>query len=265
MTVLSIVNTKGGVGKSTLTVLLGSYIAKMQNRVLVIDMDDQQNTSFSLLANRKIEAEAHSIYLPLVQPNQPPSPYTLSKHLDILCGHQDLMDMDLMNQDLYTRLSDIIKSLEGSYKLILMDSPGHYSQRVIATLSVSEFTVCPIELEYFSMDALRRLTDLITVVKKINPRLISLGIIPNRVHGVRQNQPIRTIEKEVYKSLQNMLPAGAIFPILTVREAIRRVQSGQHQDIPKMIKKDKIAHLKIMQLTQSLINAMGLSSEVKTQ
>lgn len=254
MKILSIANPKGGVGKSTLTIDVAMMMAIKIQRLLVIDFDDQCNTTNALLNNNGSALLTTSSYH-LMTTDDEVEPLIIHDRLQLIPGSDKLVELDTMDFNVFHRLRERIHAhYTEHYDVVLIDAPNAYCQRVEATLTASDFTVTPVELDYFSVQALERMSDLVRKVRAgLNPELIYLGVIPNRVHAIRNEIPVRLIEKETLTALQESLSPGNLFPFVCERQSIRRIQDEDNQDIFTILEKDKHTYRQVEHLTDALI------------
>ena len=172
-------NQKGGVGKTTAAVNLGSALAESGNRVLLIDFDAQGNLTGAVSGdNRKpniyqvvtgqIEAEA------AIQP-------TIFNNLYIIPGSLDMagLGVELVDQDDREHfLVNSLGSLEDNFDYILLDCPPSLGLETMNALVWCDYVIIPLQCEYLAMEGLNLIMRTITNVrKKLNPDIRILGII----------------------------------------------------------------------------------------
>ena len=193
MSVLVISNQKGGVGKSTLTVLFAHWLAdKHGASVCVVDLDAQCNCSKSL-ARFGGAGEASSLFStePFLPSAAGPSSITLLK------GSKRLADLELARADAVIPLfRRQVAALSKAYDFVLVDTPPALGLRMSAALIAADAVLCPIELEEYSIDGVTdMLKTLFGVQKRYNPRLRLAGIVANRFnpHSVRQRAALHDL------------------------------------------------------------------------
>lgn len=172
-------NQKGGVGKTTAAVNLGSALAESGNRVLLIDFDAQGNLTGAVSGdNRKpniyqvvtgqIEAEA------AIQP-------TIFNNLYIIPGSLDMagLGVELVDQDDREHfLVNSLGSIEDNFDYILLDCPPSLGLETMNALVWCDYVIIPLQCEYLAMEGLNLIMRTITNVrKKLNPDIRILGII----------------------------------------------------------------------------------------
>ncbi len=185
-TIISIVNQKGGVGKTTTCINLAAGLAKKNFKVLVIDLDPQSNASLGLNVN--VDQYSSSIYDVMVhnmELEQCIVP-TYIKNLDIapasslLTGAQ-LEIADLLGRERLLRTS-VWKMLNAHvryYDYILMDCSPSLNLLTINGLVAAQCVLIPIQAHYFSLEGMKELFSTLKVVRdRINSELEILGILP---------------------------------------------------------------------------------------
>lgn len=193
MNTVAISNQKGGVGKSTLTVLLAHWLAdKHGQRVAVLDLDSQCNTS-KTLAKYACGNET----TPLFEPAPIAITTDASERLVLFSGSKALADLERGKPDsMFPAFRQHVGALARHFDAIVIDTPPALGLRMGAALYAADYVLCPIELEEFSLDGV---TDMLKTIfgmrQKHNPGLKLLGILPNRFnpHSVRQKEALENL------------------------------------------------------------------------
>lgn len=172
-------NQKGGVGKTTATVNLGSALAKLGYRVLLIDFDAQCNLTSSVSGdNRK-----PSIYSVITgqTPVANAVQDTIFDNLYLIPGSLDLagLGIELVNEDgREFFLKNSIRDLDNDFDYILLDCPPSLGLETMNALCWADYVVIPLQCEYFAMEGLNMIMRTVTNVRKqLNPQLKTLGIL----------------------------------------------------------------------------------------
>jgi len=211
--VISIVNQKGGVGKTTTAINLSSCIAVAEKRVLLIDIDPQANASSGL--GVRLEEEEYSIYEvilsdadirnTIVKTNVP--------HLDVLPSNIHLVGAEVELVDVADRekkLKSAIQYIKDDYDYIFIDCPPSLGLLTLNALSASDSVLIPIQCEYYALEGLSQLLNTIHLVQKgLNKDLKLEGVLltmyDNRLNLCNQVvAEVREYFKEkVYKTVVN--------------------------------------------------------------
>ena len=198
--IVAVVNTKGGVGKTTTAVNLGAALASAGRRVLLVDLDSQASASIWCGIRRgRLKPSAASVLLhdfPIGQAIRS----TATKHLDILPGSIDLASADLALADVRGRESTLRHALEplGSrYELIVLDCPPGLSLIAVNALVAARGIVIPVPPQPLALEGLGHLMGSIdTVRRRVGAEARILGILitmagPDTNHGAALRERLR--------------------------------------------------------------------------
>jgi len=176
---ISVLNQKGGVGKTTSAVNIASFLAITETPVLLIDMDPQANASTGIgISNKKL-----SIYDLLINnTNINNAIYkTDIDFLDIIPSDSKLAGAEIELVSMFTRetiFKQIIENIMGKYKYIIIDCPPSLGLLTINALTASNSIIIPIQCEYYALDGLSQLLNTIRLVQKnLNSNLEIEGIL----------------------------------------------------------------------------------------
>ena len=211
--VVTVINQKGGVGKTTTVINIASQIALRGFRVLVIDSDSQGNCATGLGVDKsKVKNTTRDLIL---------SPETAidSRHatavenLHIIVGDRSLigLEQEMMRQlGREKRMKEALQPLLAHYDLVLIDTPPSLGLVTINALVASDGILVPVQTEYFALEGLALLSGTIREVRSLlNERLGVDGVLLT-MHS---------------QTLLNKQVAGEVlenFPDLVVKPAIRR-------------------------------------------
>lgn len=198
MPIISIVNQKGGTGKTTTSMNLGSALAKRGKSVLMIDMDSQGNLGYSLgLDDGQTISdvfEGETSIKEIIQERE---------GMHIVPSDMRLVDIELSLIDLDDRhktLSSKIGNLSKSYDYILIDCPPSLSILAVNSLYASDSVIIPMLMEVLSLQGLEQI---INTISKINSsydkKLKIIGILPVMVDKRRKlSEEVKDYIKENY-------------------------------------------------------------------
>lgn len=225
MKVVSIINYKGGVGKTTITANLASEMACRGKRVLAIDLDPQTNLTFSYMKveewSKTYEKEKTIKYWfdSIIDGTKPvPSFKDLivrKNGVDLICSHLGLIDVDIelaaglsagterqhRNNFIktYSYIKNELNTLKGQYDIVLFDCPPNFSIVTKNALIASDYYIVPAKMDYLSTLGINQLKNHVTsLVNQYNDYVtdeskmakpIFLGVIATMI-AVRNAEPI---------------------------------------------------------------------------
>lgn len=178
---IAITNQKGGVGKTTTAINLGSALAMADLRVLVVDTDSQANCTSGLGYAR--DSLRKSIYHSLIL-NEPVASVILETELDnlhLIPADQNLTGAAIEMIDLPERefvLKRLLCQVAGNYDFILIDSPPSLNILTLNGLVAANSVLIPIQCEYFALEGVTDLMETLARVRSsFNPDLAIQGIL----------------------------------------------------------------------------------------
>jgi len=219
-TIVTILNRKGGVGKTTATLNLASVLAEMNYRVLIIDLDDQRNTSNSVSS--------------IVESSK-----TIE---DLLLKDLTLKDVVVQTdwQNVYilsasSNLSGVVKYLDGEvgghlilkeklvkdneFDFVLIDTSPSLNILVINALCASQFMFIPLSSKYLSLQGLSQTIESFKkVTDRLNPDLKLLGI------GFVQHDKRNVLANEVLEQVKEAFPNDLFKTLIGINIKIEEAQ-----------------------------------------
>lgn len=159
---VALVNTKGGVGKTTTAVNLAAGLATPRRRVLLVDLDSQASASFALGVARADLAPSTADVLLDERPVQTAIRSTAVPGLDLLTGSMALANADLVLSTRAGReqqLRHVLASVREDYRFILVDCPPSLSLLPINALVASDAFLIPVTPQYLVVEGLVNLMD----------------------------------------------------------------------------------------------------------
>ena len=179
--IFSIINQKGGVGKTTTTVNLGTAMAACDAKVLLIDMDPQSNATSGLgIDSNEVTLSSYN----LIIGNSKASNIiiqTSSPNLDLIPAKIDLVGLEIEIVNKSSReylLKNALEKIKKKYDFIIIDCPPSLGLITLNALTCSNSVIIPIQCEYFALEGLGKLLNTIKGVQKVhNPNLSLEGIL----------------------------------------------------------------------------------------
>lgn len=174
--IFCVANQKGGVGKTTTTVNLAAGLAKVGQRVLMVDLDPQGNATMgSGVDKRKL---VHTVYDVLLESATVAEARVKSERLieagcsyDILGSNRDLAgaEVELVEVERReTRLKEGLAAVAADYDFILIDCPPALSLLTLNGLCAAHGVIVPMQCEYFALEGL---SDLVNTIKQVHANL----------------------------------------------------------------------------------------------
>lgn len=215
MKVLSIVNLKGGVGKTTTAINMGAILAERGKNALLIDADSQYNLSMhmkainngftlcDLLEGKTKEKEV------LIQ-------NTYLRNVDIIAGSIDLMDMDISSLRMgiinHSAIKDFCETLKDNneYDFVIIDCPPSFSGACATSIYASDDIIIPTTVGAYEQEGVQNLIKQIHGMIHINPCLRVAGVLITKfrkdelcIQGadyLRNNLPAKVFDSMIWRS-----------------------------------------------------------------
>jgi chromosome partitioning protein len=185
--ILALANQKGGVGKTTTAINLGTALAAIGERVLIVDLDPQGNASTGLGIDRR--SRSCSTYDVLIgeAPLRDAVVPTAVPRLHIAASTMDLSGLELelgATRDRAFRLRDAIAALntnatpDSDYSYVLIDCPPSLNLLTVNAMAASDAILVPLQCEFFALEGLSQLLQTVEQVRStLNPNLSIHGIV----------------------------------------------------------------------------------------
>ncbi|MDR0204207.1 MAG: AAA family ATPase [Delftia acidovorans] len=179
--IFCVANQKGGVGKTTTAVNLAAGLAKVGQRVLMIDLDPQGNATMgSGVDKRALELSVYDVLLENASVKEA-AVRSEAVGYDVLGANRELSgaEIELVTLDRRNeRLKGALRAADADYDFVLVDCPPSLSMLTLNGLCAAHGVVVPMQCEYFALEGL---TDLVNTIKQVhanmNPDLQIIGLL----------------------------------------------------------------------------------------
>src|SRR3978361_742012 len=185
--ILALANQKGGVGKTTTAINLGTALAAIGERVLIVDLDPQGNASTGLGIDRRSRSCSTYDGLCGEAPLRAAVGPTAVPRLHIAASTMDLSGLELelgSTRDRAFRLRDAIAELnnhaapESDYTYVLIDCPPSLNLLTVNAMAASDAILVPLQCEFFALEGLSQLLQTVEQVRStLNPILSIHGVV----------------------------------------------------------------------------------------
>lgn len=173
---IAIVNHKGGTGKTTTTINLGSALASQGYRVLLVDLDAQASLSYSLGIDDSQPNIADALFGEVL----PADIVVRREGMDILPAGKVLSDVELSIAKAPERLNhvgDLLREFD-EHDFVLIDCPPSLSLLTLNALNASDYLIVPMQMDVLALRGLDSILETLTEIRSLNPRLEVLGVLP---------------------------------------------------------------------------------------
>ena len=169
--IFCVANQKGGVGKTTTTVNLAAGLAKIGQRVLLVDLDPQGNATMgSGVDKRALEHTVYDVLLEnatiteaAVQPEQV-GYHVLGANRELAGAEVELVALERRNE----RLKSALQVVDKDFDFVLVDCPPSLSMLTLNGLCAAHGVIVPMQCEYFALEGL---TDLVNTIKQVHANM----------------------------------------------------------------------------------------------
>ena len=221
----SVINQKGGCGKTTTAINLGASLAKVGLQVLLIDLDPQVNATLGV--GLQLAPEEKTVYHLFKEPNASPSDLIRStsfENLFVIPGSRFLSSLAvelLQHSNWEYLLRSYLRPLKASYHYILIDCPPALNALTVNALTASDDMIIPLQTHYFSLEGMKELFLTVQSVReRLNPLLNAGRILPTLFD--RRTR----ITREILESIRDYFK-DQVFETV-IRSNIRLVESVMH-------------------------------------
>ncbi|MBO6483950.1 MAG: ParA family protein, partial [Pelagibacteraceae bacterium] len=211
----SVINQKGGVGKTTTTINLATALAKKGKKILIIDLDPQGNATTGLgKSNNDEEKSVYNILIGKISAENAIQESSV-KGLDLIGSNVNLSGLEVETANDANRaflLKEILKkennSLFNDYENIFIDCPPSLSLLTVMSLVSADELLIPLQTEFFALEGITQLVKTIDRIKaNLNPKLSIRGILltmfdkRNKLSSQVDNEARKHFKDKVYKTV----------------------------------------------------------------
>ncbi len=183
--IIAVLNQKGGVGKTTSTINLAAYLAKQKKTVLIVDLDPQGNATSGIgLDKHAADGTVYDLLFgtvtaaDIVKDTTVENVYVLPANAGLAAAEVDLANEQQREFRLRSALNGLV------YDYILIDCPPSLGLLSINALTAAGYVLVPVQAEYYALEGLGQLLDVVQRVRQgLNPALELLGIVVTMYDG----------------------------------------------------------------------------------
>lgn len=216
---IAVISHKGGVGKTSLVQNVSAELAKLGQRVLMVDFDPQSN--LTLAWGLDPDAGHPTVYDALEEPEVTTAVrQTVRPQLDLLPANMDLAGAELRfgsGGDRNYRLRAVLDTLADEYDFILMDGPPSLGFFVANPLMAANEALIPLQAQAFAYRVVDRLLDTLTQARQINPELMLTGFVLTMYD--QRNNLTHTVEQLARERFEGLVLQTAIPVNVRIAEA----------------------------------------------
>ena len=212
--IISVINQKGGVGKTTTVVNLATALAELGKKILVIDLDPQGNATTGLgVSNNDTNKNIYKIIIGQENPNNCIQPSCV-KNLDLIGSNVNLSGLEVETASDPRRaflLKEVLEKNENlfsKYESIFIDCPPSLSLLTVMSLVVADELLVPLQTEFFALEGISQLVKTIERIKiNLNPSLNIRGILltmfdkRNKLSNQVDEEARKYFKEKVYRTV----------------------------------------------------------------
>lgn len=177
---ISVVNQKGGVGKTTTAINLAASLAAAEKWVLLLDIDPQANATSGVGVTPYEGKTTYEVLVNEMDPNdvilesQMPFLSVLPSHINLVGAEVEIVDKE--GREFLLR--EALKKVDDRFDFVVVDCPPSLGLLTLNALTAADSVMIPVQCEYFALEGLGQLFNTINMVKKnLNPNLDIEGVL----------------------------------------------------------------------------------------
>lgn len=215
--IISIVNQKGGVGKTTTTVNLGVSLSLESKKILIIDFDQEANATITLgIKREQVQKDIVNFLFDEKITTEHIVP-TGVVNVDIICASLRISMLEQMANDIDTKelmLHNKLEEVKNNYDYILIDCPPAFGLIIDNALYASDSVIIPVECSFYAYDALTQMVNKINEIQKEKDLDIE-GILLTKLDNRN------TIGYKIVDQVKFMFPYNTFNTIISVSSHIQ--------------------------------------------
>jgi chromosome partitioning protein len=204
MRIIAIVNQKGGVGKTTVSINLASALAELNQRTLLVDMDPQSHCAVGLaVPEEQIEQSVYDVFISHCK-NEPirisEILWQINNKLELAPSSIDLSAFEQQMVGVAERemcLKNVLDGVKNDYDYVVVDCPPAVSLLTFNALRAATDVVVPVETGYFSLHGLSKQLDTLNVLCQRTNQQVNVGIVAS-MYDIRTK-----MAREILAELRN--------------------------------------------------------------
>ncbi|MCX6785116.1 MAG: ParA family protein [Candidatus Komeilibacteria bacterium] len=203
--IISVVNQKGGVGKTTTAVNLAAYLSALDRRVLLIDLDPQANASSAFgIPHHDLEKGIYEVMIldpvtmeEILLETKLPNLHVAPATANLAGANIDLVNLERRE----FRLADNLRRVLANYDYVIIDNPPSLGLLTLNGLTAATDVLIPVQCEYYALEGLSQLLHTINLVQNnLQPHLNILGAV------LTMYDPRNKLADAVFKELYQYFP-----------------------------------------------------------
>ena len=208
--IIAVANQKGGVGKTTTTVNLGTILAKKGKRVLLVDADPQGNATSGIGVDKSVELSTYDLLVSedpaskIVIKTEINNLYICPSNINLAGAEVQLVSMMSREQ----RMKEKLEQIKSKFDYIFIDCPPSLGLITLNAFTAANSVLIPVQCEYYALEGLGQLLNTVELVKKHLNRSLCIEGALLTMYDIRtnlSNQVVKEVKKyfddKVYKTV----------------------------------------------------------------
>ncbi|MFA5020796.1 MAG: ParA family protein [Patescibacteria group bacterium] len=229
--VISIVNQKGGVGKTTTSINLAAYLSKLGKSVLLVDLDPQSNATSGLGISKNLASGVYEVltgpqtFRDIAVATNHPNCHLAPSTSSLAGANVEFVNLERREFRLYDNLLEV----KNDFDYILIDNPPSLGLLTLNGLTAADQIMIPVQAEYFALEGLTQLVETINLIKdNLKPELDILGVVLTMYDS--RNRLANDVLRELYNYFPNKIFRSVIPRSVRLSEAPSHGKSILHYD-----------------------------------